>query len=125
MAFGRSSGPGRAGRETRSAMEEERPSAARSGSVPLRDPAISAQLETRGAPPTAAFCLRPVTQLALKSADAGLLPRVVVMETAEDDVQGRGEGAGTPTEQKLSCDEARDRRLGGVRGQEEFRCGSE
>lgn len=39
--------------------------------------------------------LRPVMQLALrKPADAGLLSRVVVMETAEDDVQGHGDGVG-------------------------------
>lgn len=58
-------------------------------------------------------------QLALrKSANAGLLPRVVVMETVEDDVQGRSEGVGRrQSGLKLSCDEACHRRTG-VRGQE-------
>lgn len=53
-----------------------------------------------------------------KPANAGLLPRVVVMETVEDDAQGRGEGAGRQQSGlKLSCDAARHRQPG-VRGQE-------
>lgn len=48
-------------------------------------------------------------QLALrKPANAGLLPRVVVMETVEDDAEGRSEGAGRHQSRlKLSCGEAR------------------